>query len=92
MAYCPQGAYSSVHGRLSFQYVLFLIYCGESLRLGGCDGVDAAGLPWFKISEDAYDGTQWASDKLNSSGASWSWKIPAEVAPGYVHLNISTPS
>jgi len=51
-------------------------------NIGGCDGVEAAGLPWFKISEDAYDGSQWASDKLNSSNAAWTFEIPAEVAPG----------
>jgi hypothetical protein len=55
---------------------------GDANFIAGCDGVDAATLPWFKISEDAYDGKEWASDKLNSSNAAWTFKIPEEIAPG----------
>lgn len=85
MAHCTQGTYPSVHGCLSIQYVLgHLPIKTIANSQGGCDGVEAAGLPWFKISEDAYDGIQWASDKLNSSGAAWTFMIPAEVAQGYV--------
>lgn len=46
-----------------------------------CDGVDAASLQWFKISEQAGSGTQWATDVLNQT-RSWTFQIPENVKSG----------
>jgi len=48
---------------------------------GGCSGVEAASLDWFKISEAGWDGKAFASETITHT-RSWSFEIPAEVAPG----------
>jgi hypothetical protein len=62
-------------------------HVGSLMLVAGCDGVEAASLPWFKISEDAWNGQEWASDTLNKSAATWTFKIPEEVAPGLVSVS-----
>lgn len=47
----------------------------------GCDGVDAASLDWFKISEHTNDGSKWASDTIVST-LKWSFDIPSDLAAG----------
>lgn len=61
----------------------------------GCNGVDAASLDWFKISEAGYSGsltvvgtdlladqyTGWASARIIQTG-DWTFTIPAEIASG----------
>jgi hypothetical protein len=49
---------------------------------GNCDGVDAASLQWFKISEQGVDGNgEWATDKLNRTRI-WSFTIPDNIKTG----------
>jgi hypothetical protein len=49
--------------------------------LGGCDGVDASSLQWFKISEAGWDGKEFASETITRTN-SWSFNIPSELAAG----------
>jgi len=50
-------------------------------RSGGCSGVEAASLNWFKISESGWNGREFASETITRT-RSWTFEIPAEVAPG----------
>jgi cellulase len=42
------------------------------------------GSPWFKISQNAFDGTTntWASDQLANNNHSWTVQIPSNISPG----------
>jgi len=53
--------------------------CGAA----SCDGIDAASLDWFKISESLFDGTQWPGEKIAST-LEWPFTIPTDLASGYV--------
>jgi hypothetical protein len=47
----------------------------------GCDGVDAASLQWFKISEAGWDGNAFASETITRE-RKWTFRIPNEIASG----------
>jgi len=51
--------------------------CGAA----SCDGIDAASLDWFKISEDGFDGTIWAGEELANT-KEWAFEIPSDLASG----------
>ena len=54
---------------------------GLTTSVGGCDGVNAAGLNWFKISEAGWDGHQWGSDIIHQTNR-WTFNVPVGLAPG----------
>jgi hypothetical protein len=62
-----------VHG-IDFQSV-------PDTNSGGCDGVKAADLNWFKISEAGWDGKQWGSDLIHQTNR-WSFNVPTGLASG----------
>ena len=60
-------------------------YPGRNSPSGGCDGVDAASLDWFKIAEANFDGTLWPTQEVAAT-LDWDFTIPANIRPGYVCL------
>jgi hypothetical protein len=46
-----------------------------------CDGIDAASLEWFKISEEGFVGSTWAGEKLAET-MQWAFDIPSDLASG----------
>lgn len=54
--------------------------------VAGCDGVPAANLGWFKISEYGWDGQQWGSDLIHRS-YKWTFDVPTGLAAGYVNAS-----
>jgi cellulase len=60
----------------------YLARCPDS----GCNGVDASTLQWFKISEAGWKWNgkeEFASETITRDRA-WTFKIPTEIASGYV--------
>jgi cellulase len=51
--------------------------CGAA----SCDGVDAASLKWFKISEEGFVGGSWAGEKISKT-LKWDFTIPSDIASG----------
>ncbi|KAL0946013.1 hypothetical protein HGRIS_012290 [Hohenbuehelia grisea] len=41
-----------------------------------------SGTPWFKIQQDVYANSEWASDTLAKNNATYVVKIPKNIAPG----------
>jgi len=49
----------------------------------GCDGVEAAGLGWFKIHEENWNGASWPTvDLITKNNLKHSFKIPSTLPDG----------
>ncbi|KAL4953488.1 glycosyl hydrolase family 61-domain-containing protein [Aspergillus filifer] len=49
---------------------------------GPCKDVDKATLSFFKVDEDGFDGSKWATDRLQENGLTWEVTVPADLKAG----------
>ncbi|KAL4969869.1 lytic polysaccharide monooxygenase auxiliary activity family 9 protein [Aspergillus stella-maris] len=49
---------------------------------GPCKDVDKATLSFFKVDEDGFDGTKWATDRLQENGLTWEITVPSDLKAG----------